>query len=409
MKKLWALALVPLALGSAPKMQESETIYTGGSWFDGTRFVSRTMVVRNGRFVSARSGRPGSKVIDLAGGHVVPPFCEGHNHDIAAGNPEERNRRYLNAGVFYVQILNNDPIAAHAQRSFWNRPDTVDVAFAHGGITATGGHPVEVLERIRKGGGYGSGAVISDRAYYEVDTIADLNRKWPKLRSEQPELIKLFLQFSEDYERRRSDPAYAGNRGLSPVVLRRAMKLARRDGKRVAVHTTSAEDFRLAARERADIIAHVPGYMSVESITAEDAALAAKHRTWVITTAILAQDYPVQGVDRAALRAAQTANLRTLRRAGVRLAIGSDTWGDTSHQEVAYLRALGVFQDSELLRMWTQNCPKMIFPERRVGSLQAGFEASFLVLDGDPLADFAAVQRIRLSIKNGAALARPAS
>jgi imidazolonepropionase-like amidohydrolase len=407
MKRLWVFALMPLALGAASNSPSVETAYTGGRWFDGSRFVSRTMIVRNGRFTAAQRVRPGSRVVDLAGGYVVPPFCEGHNHDIGTGKPEQLNRHYLNAGVFYVQILNNDPNEAHAERAFWNRPTTVDVTFAHGGITSTGGHPVEVLEQIRKRGGYGQGAIIADRAYYEVDTIAELERKWPMLRAERPDVVKLFLQFSEDYERRRSDPAYLGNRGLAPAVFRRAMELARRDHMRVAVHTVSAADFHLAVAEGANIIAHVPGYMSVERITPQDAAIAARNHIWVITTAMLARDYPAKGVDRDALRAAQVVNLQTLRRAGVRLAVGSDTWGDTSYREAAYLRSLGVFRDSELLQMWTQNCPKMIFPQRRIGRLHAGFEANFVVLEGNPLADFSAVQHIRLLVKNGETISKP--
>ncbi len=397
----WAM-IFSLILPGTASAQEPETLYTGGLWFDGQRFVPRSVAVRDGRFAIARRGRRGARIVDLAGGYVVPPFCEGHNHDIGTGNPEERNRRYLGAGVFYVQILNNEPGAAHAQDQFWDRPDTVDVAFAHGGFTGRGGHPVEVLEGIRRSGGYGANAVIADRAYYEVDSIAELERKWPLLLAQRPDVVKLFLQYSEDHERRREDPAFVGNRGLSPALFRRAMQLARRDGMRVAVHTVSAADFRLAVEEHADIVAHVPGYMSVEVIEPDDAARAARNGTWVITTAILAQTYPAPNVDRAALRTAQIANLRTLRRAGVRLAIGSDTWGDTSHREVNHLRALGVFEDREVLRMWTRNCPAMIFPGRRLGQLRPGFEASFLVLDANPLTDFTAVQRIRLMVKNGA-------
>ena len=45
-----------------------------------------------------------------------------------------------------------------------------------------------------------------------------------------------------------------------------------------------------------------------------------------------------------------------------------------------------------------------IFPGRRVGRLEAGDEASFLVLAGNPLADFQNVRRIRMRFKGGVLL-----
>jgi len=46
----------------------------------------------------------------------------------------------------------------------------------------------------------------------------------------------------------------------------------------------------------------------------------------------------------------------------------------------------------------------MIFPNRRIGRLQDGYEASFLVLAGNPLSDFSQVKNIRLRFKQGSFL-----
>lgn len=92
---------------------------------------------------------------------------------------------------------------------------------------------------------------------------------------------------------------------------------------------------------------------------------------------------------------------------GVRLALGSDDYGDTSVGEAMYLRGLGVFDDAALLRMWSQDTPRAIFPGRRVGCLRDGCEASFLVLRGDPLADFGQVRGIVLRVKEGRLLPAP--
>jgi predicted amidohydrolase YtcJ len=65
---------------------------------------------------------------------------------------------------------------------------------------------------------------------------------------------------------------------------------------------------------------------------------------------------------------------------------------------------LNLFSNAELLRMWSTDCATTLFPERRLGRLQPGFEASFLVLRSDPLASFDATQDIALRVKEGRAL-----
>ncbi|HEX5708528.1 MAG TPA: hypothetical protein VFX96_14590, partial [Pyrinomonadaceae bacterium] len=61
----------------------------------------------------------------------------------------------------------------------------------------------------------------------------------------------------------------------------------------------------------------------------------------------------------------------------------------------------GVFDATTLLRIWTEQTPRTIFPARRVGFLREGYEASFVALDANPLADFAAVRKVALRFKQG--------
>ena len=42
-----------------------------------------------------------------------------------------------------------------------------------------------------------------------------------------------------------------------------------------------------------------------------------------------------------------------------------------------------------------------IFPNRKIGHLEEGYEASFLVLAGNPLEDFSNVRRIEMRVKQG--------
>jgi len=55
----------------------------------------------------------------------------------------------------------------------------------------------------------------------------------------------------------------------------------------------------------------------------------------------------------------------------------------------------------QLLLMWTETTAATIFPERKVGRLADGYEASFLVLDGNPLDDLAKTGRIVMRVTRG--------
>src|SRR5262245_38347793 len=274
--------------------QITTTAFTNGLWFDGTTFVPRTAVVAANvlSFPGLAEGLPTDAVtVDLAGGYALPPLCDAHNHNVGVGRPEERNRRYLNAGVFYVGSLNDAPQLAEAEAAFWNRADTIDIAWAHGGITGRGGHPVELLEGIRRSGGYPAGTVLPDFAYSELDDARELDTKWPSIIRYKPDFVKVFLQFSLEHDRRRADPLFFGNRGVSPSVFRSVVQRAQREGFRVAAHVVSAADFRLAVSEGVDIIAHLPGFMDEQRILPEDAELAASKRVTVITTTALAASF----------------------------------------------------------------------------------------------------------------------
>ena len=137
-------------------------------------------------------------------------------------------------------------------------------------------------------------------------------------------------------------------------------------------------------------------------IAAADAREAARRKIAVVTTALLLTRAP--GPARTPLRPFVAANLRLLRDAGVTLLIGSDNPMDTSVLEVQQLATLGVFDNLSLLKMWSEATPRAIFPDRRIGSLTDGSEASFVALGGDPITDFANVRRIRHRFKQGVLL-----
>jgi imidazolonepropionase-like amidohydrolase len=418
---------------------------TGGRWFDGTSFDARMVYSVDGRFTSARPARVDT-TIDLSGTWVVPPFGEAHNHNVdgvVEARTRQALRRYLADGVFYVKIQGNFPLGEELRRRLpMNRPDGPDVALAQTFVTASGGHPIQLHETILLPQGYYPGFTkdrLRDSLYVTLDSGDDLDRKWPLIRALRPDFVKAVLWGSDEFERRRGDATYFGRKGLDPRVLARLVARAHRDGLRVSVHINNAADFHHAVEAGVDEIVHAgsPSFFNtiearaaepealrdppalaralLEALTspdstrraylpiaAADAREAARRKIAVVTTALLLTRAP--GPARAPLRPFVAANLRLLRDAGVTLLVGSDNPMDTSVLEAEQLATLGVFDNLALLKMWSETTPRAIFPGRRIGSLADGYEASFVALEGDPLADFASVRRIRHRFKQGALL-----
>jgi hypothetical protein len=379
-----------------------------GWWFNGQAFERRAGFSVNGRFTFNTPPRV-DRTLDLADAYVVPPFAEAHNHNLGTG-AEDRDKatiqRYLADGVFYVKIQGNLPLTEEMKdRMSISQPNSVDATFAQAFLTATGGHPIPLIEDVLLPAGYAPGYTkgsVKDFYYFTIDSEADLQDKWPGILRLRPDFIKTFLLFSDQFEQRKSNPAYRGQKGLDPRLLSKIVAKAHADHLRVSTHVANAADFHFAVAAGVDEIAHLPPVGDVP-IAAADARLAADRGVIVDTTYFRAVPTLIrmQVVSEAEVRAAEAANLKLLLQNGVSLAIGSDDATDTSVKEIEYLQSLGVFDNLTLLRMWSAITPRTIFPERQIGALQEGFEASFLALEGDPLKDFSNVRRIKIRFKQG--------
>jgi imidazolonepropionase-like amidohydrolase len=412
--------LVATACHRAAPASPAQHVYElrDGRWLGADGFRAGTRWVVDGRITMRRPARIDS-VIDLAGRWVVPPFGEAHNHNVEYSTPGRTDslvRRYLRDGVFYVKNPGNLPRGRDSLAGRVNVPNGVDVVFANGLLTATGGHPTGLYLRNRARGAMTP--ADSDGGFlWILDSLPDLARKWPRILAGRPDFIKVVLVHSEEFARRRSDSAYFNWRGLDPALVPEVVRRAHAAGLRVSAHVETAADFHAALVGGVDEINHVPGFRGDEhtriteparyEVTADDAKLAAARRVWVVTTLSGFSVLDPHGPDSLTRRAADSLfvrNLRVLRAAGVPLAIGSDSYRDDSVQEAAYLATLGIFTPLELLRTWSEATPRAIFPARRVGCLDDGCEASLLLLATDPSADFASTKRIVLRMKDGRVL-----
>ena len=402
--------------------------FSGGQWFDGKKFARQTFYSVDGILTKKKPSKI-DETIDLAGGFVIPPFADAHTHNLdGTFNLDKTIKAYLDEGTFYVQVLTNYAAGAKLARPFLNKPSSLDVLYANGGLTSTLGHPflayepralgfydpaewnakMEQIKLGRKG---------ENTVYWFLDSKADVDAKWEKFLAQKPDIVKIFLLDAENYEQL-SKNGKAGDKGLSAEVAAYIIQKAHAAKLRVYAHVETANDFRLGLKIGVDGFAHAPYYgwngkqesQPKDDLTLADIRLAARKKVVVIPTAqigrIEASDY-IDGkqivvpdrFNRVVERQKRLLNL--MRHNGVTIALGSDYYGRTLGGELWYLHDNKIFDNATLLRIAVETTPQTIFPNRKIGRLREGGEASFLVLNGNPLDNFERVKDIRLRFKQG--------
>lgn len=383
--------------------------YRNGQWFDGTGFKATTMYVADGIFFSNAPSQVDSS-IDLGGGYVVPPFADAHQHlvDPRIGTTIAT---FLRDGIFYVKDQGNAPLMRRMIDPMLNKPNSFDYISANQGWTSPTGHPVEVIKRGAQMGPPMDAFVrdsLDPGLVMQVDTKEDIARRWQYFLAGKPDFVKVYIFRAENYDQLRND-SREGNGGIDPRLVPEIVRLAHESGLKVSAHVYTAYDFRVAIESGVDLIAHMPGGPSPDRasflLTDADAAAAARRRVPVITTVIQHGDSAM--TDRI-MRDQYAHNITVLRRHGVPLLIGSDVIGGTAATEVAALARSGLFTNLELLRMWSVDTPRSIFPNRKIGVLSPGYEASFLVLRANPLTSIKATKDIAMRVKQGVLLSVPA-
>jgi imidazolonepropionase-like amidohydrolase len=399
---------VALAQGDPQTRSPGNIALINGQWFDGRSFERKLVYSVDGRFTFEKPPRI-DRTVDLGSAWIVPPFADAHSHSFGqgiAGADSALARGYLEAGVFYIQSQGNLPMTPAERAALrLNTPSGVDVAFSNATLTSHDsalhaffstmilprgifkGYTLETLNNVR---------------YFEIDTIEELQAKWPSIVAQKDDFIKTYLWLTDNAPFTGPTPLM-GKHALSPEVFRDIVRRAHSDGLRVSVHVISAGDFQVAVEGGADEIAHMASF---GAITPELAKLAASRGVAVVTTMAQAAAEPASlpppmREAAAVMRVGAITNLKTLIANGVTIVIGADTPADTTAAEAAYLQSLGVFDNAAMLRMWGTATPAAIFPNRKIGVLGEGHEASFLALDADPLADWDATRKIRMRFKQG--------
>ena len=428
------LLCAPLGRGVAQAPAPRTLELRGGWWLTDSGFVRRQLYLVDGHFAARRPAVVDS-ILELGDSFIVPPYGDAHTHrftDPATVTADVAE--HVRGGVFYVFSLTGSASGRRELAGSVNGRTSIDVAYAET-LTSTRGHPTLSAEvaanRIPWDSlrAYWPRLLKSRKAegdvYFLIDSLGDVRRKWERVLANEPDLIKIYLMDVEHLARQRADTTSIGQRGLDPSLVPAIVTRAHAAGLRVAAHVETAADFRVAVAAGVDVIAHLPGLSPRADedparylITRADAAMAKRSGTTVIATAWLAERLAAAkpwltgaaaAPDTAQLQRArriQRTSLAELKRAGVQVAIGSDLFGDAV-TEALYLNGLGVFGTNESLAMLTRTTPQLMFPKRRIGKLEPGYEGSFLSLGCDPSKRLECIREIGLRIKQGMIL-RPA-
>jgi hypothetical protein len=397
--------------------QQKSIHWTNGQWFDGSGFRQDEFFTVNGLLTKIRPERVDT-VINLQQQYVIPPFGEAHNHspDVEM-DLEVIVERYLADGIFYIKNPNSIPFTTSKIKDKINHPRSVDVVYANGGITASGGHPeglyTHLLSTIyKKSIPNWTNRSMEGEAYYLVNTKEELEKKWPFILSQNPGFIKTYLLYSEEYQERKDDTRYNGKKGLNPKLLPLIVAKARAAGLSVSCHAETPADVLFAVEAGVTEINHMPGYqVRWKEGYSEDYYLLPwpvlrkmkkkgvhTDATYSLSETELSEKDPLHSQARLAV---QKRNLERLRKMNVPVTIGCDSYNKTARTEMEYLHRLGVFSNKELLKMWCETTPLAIFPQRKIAFLQEGYEASFLLLKQNPLEHFDALFTIQLRVKQG--------
>ena len=382
--------------------------FRNGTWYNGTSFVPGTWYSNKGLLTRKAPAKLDS-VIDLQNRWVVPPmgdaFCSSvADNSSAAGTA----KMYFDEGVFYLQILGNTQEGRTAALPTLNNPGAPDAVFANGALTCNLGYPFARYEGPANGiKGPEKIAARYDfvkqqrkmlgNAYWFIDSKATLDRDWEKIKAQKPGVISIYLIDSEANGGKESG-------GLTADAAKAIVKKAHKANLRVIAHISTPADLRLGLKLEVDGFANLPGSnwdgvgdSTRFELNEEDLKKLAKKKTPVTPLFSRAQTAGSSTV----VQHWQARILNRLFDNGVNVVIGSDDPQRTIRAELNYWCSFPALNTPAVLKVLCENTPRAIFPGRKIGKLEEGYEANFLVLSDNPLQNLLKIRLSAFKVKSG--------
>jgi imidazolonepropionase-like amidohydrolase len=443
-----AVLLLSLWAQGAP----AQTAFVGATLFDGTGAdpIENAVVIVMGDRIFEVGPREEIEipdylpVVDVTGKWIVPGLIDAHIHYFQSGglytrpdvidlrawrsyetetaavkaDLEETFRRYLASGVTSVVDVGG---------GYWNfevRDKANQMLYAP--RTAVAGPLVSTVSRPQMD--------IGDPPIIEVNS-PEMARKLVRKQLEyEPDLVKIWFIVPAD-----------GNFAPNLPIIEATIDEAHAAGVRVAVHATQLEAARASVKAGADILVHS---VDDEAVDEEFVTLVKELGVIYTSTLIVMEGYGdvlggnvrmtnierelgdpdivttwsevPMGPDGDEMRARRRArlertmpvmqaNLKAMQDGGAIVAAGTDAGnigtlhGPAIHREFELMAEAGL-TPREILVDATRNAALVFAAEPDMGTLVKGKFADFLILDADPLADSANLQRIYRVVKGGVAL-----
>ena len=394
------------APGLSPTPAPVTRVLRCGTLFDGTGAPpvrQATVVVADGRIVavgpsSSTPAPPGVATIDLGECFVMPGLVDAHSHiSIVPGHGNQIGQlrqppvlqalratanlqRDLAAGTTTMRVMAEEHFLDADVREAIEAGIVVGprLLCATRGITASNGH---------------------GRAISSFDGVDEIRRGVRENFQRGADHVKLFATGGVSSVSTNLQASV-----YSRDEIRAAVEEAHRVGKYAAAHAHGGLGLRLAVEEGVSTIEH--GGLASE----DDVALMIDRKTWLVCTfAILFHPTGIEQGDRSrpaimakvrqARQVVETQFPRTLA-SGVRFAVGTDSMHGLMAFELETLVRFGVTPRDALLAgsRWGAEACRVAGD---VGTVEPGKRADLIAVDGDPLADIAAMRRVRWVMKDG--------
>ncbi|PKB79810.1 MAG: hypothetical protein BZY88_11245 [SAR202 cluster bacterium Io17-Chloro-G9] len=247
----------------------------------------------------------------------------------------------------------------------------------------------------------------------ECDTTDDLRRAVRTLVKNGVDFIKLMGSGGNATPGSNPEASQYDVEGFHAVA-----EDAHRMGKKVAVHVHGVEPIRLAVDAGMDTLEHCPfradGTIKYDERIVEEIV----RKELIVSLAMPAMWYRLRAEDMRDTRThpghlweARYETIRSLHAAGVKLVVSSDQGSTgTRIDELALLMAFLVdkvgIPAADVLQGVTGLAAEALGMDGQIGTLQTGKLADLVILEGDPLEDIEAMQRIHGVIKGGLLVAR---
>ncbi|SFY53716.1 amidohydrolase family protein [Streptomyces sp. F-1] len=377
--------------------------------FDGHRALTGLYdIAVDGAEITSLSAEPlrGRRRVDAAGGWVMPGLIDTHIHfyDVRAVTGPDSLRAFeedelpgrlglfLDHGITTIKSV-GDPTDAILDTRARIAAGTLRgprLLTTGCGITGRDGHPAATV--------FGGNPWARERFTAEVDGVREIRDLVHHLADQEVDAIKLLSEGACAHSggpylwRNPAFPDGVELRRLPLDLLRAGIEAGHERGLRVTVHTTQQAAAREAIEAGADGLEHG---VTVEPLTDRSLIdLMLEHGTTYTPTLWIDDAHPdARG------------NLRKVADAGVRIALGSDTFsgrglfGANTLEEAQLMVAAGMTPTQVLAAGTSGAAFQCARPD--LGTVAPGKRADLLLLNADPTADIGGLRDLRMVILNG--------